>query len=854
MECGICLEEYPEGDLQLHLAMCVVRLVFRCALCGGDYMSKEGLWNHLDLHEIAEESKDLHYQEIKAPHKLHQCTLCNDQRAYSESPYWKHVHHVHDGFFLRCSECGENFRSEKLKNDHSLSYCKARDRSITSKTDDLESVQKISNIIFPIKAEKITSNVELSREEQSNKAIEGNDIPLPGADSRQNEYSRANLNADVDAGNTIVEKEIGVSPIDTAEEKDFPSPVEPFVCHICEITFSSYRKANYHKRIKHGRLQKCPHCPRIIQKEEYQAHLALCAKNRFPCELCDSKFQASRYLTAHMKRVHSDNGSSIDEEPRKEQSSVLPFACDICKSTFSSYAKADYHKIMNHAEGKYDCATCSKKFYWKKHHYLHSKVCDAVQVETKMEITVEETTENLSTVTEWDGELILTDRSDPDVATENLAGDNGSCNKCSHCGKKLSSAVTLSRHILNSHVPVPCKICGITLSSLAQAQYHKKIMHKESRYKCPYCSRNYLEKKRLQNHVSKCVDNTVPCDLCGLMFKNRTTANEHKKRFCRVTKASKKNQNDSFSEQEHSETIDSDLSAKDYSEQKSNLHQEKTSDIQEETDSSNVIEKMLRPLLETGLSGTNCSYCGKEFSNIESLYFHITSVHEVTKCDICGITFTNTSRAKYHKSLVHNSKYKCPHCSMKFFRKYRLQRHVFRCVDLKVSCERCGRKFKDLNAVNDHKKRVCLADKALNEVQEQGQKKADAFQLTCPQQYPNKHDNSQFGEEISFLQDENSSSGSCMTGEYIGIKMEIQVEDTAIQEQESQVPNDGRGKSSSRTSTSVSQFEICKHPQGSISKTVASEDTDYKNGISIKEERPEEEETLIVSLSTTEPF
>lgn len=50
--CEICLEKYPEDELEEHRAMCTAQLVFRCAVCDGDYVSKEGLWNHLDLHEV----------------------------------------------------------------------------------------------------------------------------------------------------------------------------------------------------------------------------------------------------------------------------------------------------------------------------------------------------------------------------------------------------------------------------------------------------------------------------------------------------------------------------------------------------------------------------------------------------------------------------------------------------------------------------------------------------------------------------------------------------------------------------------------------------------------------------------
>lgn len=94
VECEICLEKYQEDDLEQHRETCELRLVLRCSICNEDYMNREGLWNHLDLHENIHD-KELHCQELRVNHKLHQCTLCNDQRGYSESSYLMHVRNIH---------------------------------------------------------------------------------------------------------------------------------------------------------------------------------------------------------------------------------------------------------------------------------------------------------------------------------------------------------------------------------------------------------------------------------------------------------------------------------------------------------------------------------------------------------------------------------------------------------------------------------------------------------------------------------------------------------------------------------------------------------------------------------------
>lgn len=52
IECDSCLGRIQEDELLQHQETCTTLLAFRCAVCLQDYMSKEGLWKHLDLHEV----------------------------------------------------------------------------------------------------------------------------------------------------------------------------------------------------------------------------------------------------------------------------------------------------------------------------------------------------------------------------------------------------------------------------------------------------------------------------------------------------------------------------------------------------------------------------------------------------------------------------------------------------------------------------------------------------------------------------------------------------------------------------------------------------------------------------------
>ncbi|XP_065088624.1 zinc finger protein 616-like [Ochlerotatus camptorhynchus] len=716
VECDICLEDYQEGDLELHREVCVVRLMFRCSLCNGDYVSKEGLWNHLDLHEIADESKELHYQEIKAKHKLHQCVLCNDQRAYSESPYWKHVHDVHDGFFLRCSDCGENFQSESLKNDHDFRHCKARDKTVTADFDALKEAQ------VPIKVENMTSDADhLKRGELSSNANEE-------LHNRLSEHSRVNLNTDHDADNNI-DKESGLPTFNSDKSKDLRSK---FACDICGMKFSSKGSFLRHKRAKYACIermqQKCPCCRRAFQIKEYQAHFALCEKKKFSCTLCPMKFHTSVSLARHNSYYHRRKRAPMNEKQDQNQvknimdktinsaavsssdsssssnvvegtdintakknivdktstgtkcfhcdkecarasilryhmlQSHLPAMCKVCGITFEGARRARYHKIKKHTKPKYECAKCSKTFHFAYKYTAHLNICDAVQGECSI--------------------LILKDRSDPKVTAENPSSES-SCAKCSHCGLEESSADALVRHILIHHEPVACDICGITLPSLLQALHHKKTGHKESNHKCPDCSLQLSGRARFQRHVTKCATLKTLCEFCGKMFKDVKAVEKHRSDSRRAYTKSK--------EQGQTNTETS---------------------LCDENDSCPVMEKMSPPLIENGLSKTKCYYCNEEFSSRGHLIYHLQIVHELTKCGICKITVLGILEVKSHKAKTHmEPKYKCLTCGQKFHRKRLYNAHCFACEQKMDSCKICGCKLKYFSSLKAHNKR-CHPEKS----------------------------------------------------------------------------------------------------------------------------------------------
>ncbi|XP_065088615.1 zinc finger protein 62-like isoform X2 [Ochlerotatus camptorhynchus] len=410
VECEICLEDYKEGDLELHRKMCVLRLMFRCSLCHGDYVSKEGLWNHLDLHEIADESKESHYQEIKAKHKLHQCVLCNDQRAYSESSYWKHVHDVHDGFFLRCSDCGENFRSEKLKNDH---QCKTRDQIEASNLNALETklesmeVEHISyseHLKPSLQNQSSNENAELSNRLSDFSNLESFSEPIVNDKSDQKVVveNSSNETSCTKCSHCGIEE----TSADTLA-RHILIHHEPVACDLCGITFPSLSLALHHKETQHKQSKmKCPHClMQFCVTIRLNTHVSICEKRTVPCECCGKMYTDETAVKRHwskLKYVKSKKkGLKNTKTPPHVKSGLSQTKCDYCNEEFSSpghlihhlqirheltkcnicgitilgISASKNHKIKCHTEPKYECHICERKFHHKIKYLEHSVGC-----------------------------------------------------------------------------------------------------------------------------------------------------------------------------------------------------------------------------------------------------------------------------------------------------------------------------------------------------------------------------------------------------------------------------------------------------------------------------------------------
>lgn len=178
-----------------------------------------------------------------------------------------------------------------------------------------------------------------------------------------------------------------------------------------------------------GKLHKCLRCGRVFRKAKYKEHMPECQKKRFKfaCTICPRRFQISSSLTRHLKAGHCRRRNRKSE---KDDSSYV-------KSTGKTMNPLDKpttrpgNKIV-----KFNSESCSS-----------SNVVEYKDVSLVKTITAS--------------------KSLPSVV------ENRSSTECTYCNKECNQALLLHRHIIHSHEPIECDICGINFQGLSKVRYHK---------------------------------------------------------------------------------------------------------------------------------------------------------------------------------------------------------------------------------------------------------------------------------------------------------------------------------------------------------------------------------------------
>ncbi|EAT45260.1 AAEL003463-PA [Aedes aegypti] len=727
-ECDACSGRFPEDDLPEHRAKCSTRLVFRCGLCNASYLSMEALWNHLDSHEEANGSKDSYCSEEKVSYRLHLCALCNDQRGYQDDDYWEHIHEDHDGFYLKCSECGDHFRSKKLQTDHALNQCKSRR---TTDVPDLLVKQEFISLDLPMHVDRF-DDCSGSNEESPNNPEEE-----PEGDNMEvEEKTMAELpsKAIADTKCPHCAKELHRAAALAVHVKDCHTPTK---CDQCDLVFEGRSRMSYHKSKTH-RTPKyvCPHCPKTFHlKSTYQPHLQAHLKaDSYPCDICEKQCKDLRYLAQHYRRYHfpyahfqklfaalkarEQGDNTAMDEFKVENGAILKEQIkeeDTESESDGEQVSASDHKI-----------TCNSNLQ----DITDGKPCSTV------------------------GSISIKPPDDLKTSKPVVLKPIGTV--CPYCDKDFKNTKIVTGHIECCHEPIVCDVCGITSHGTTEARDHKTKIHAQKLFECVHCPKKLQSKTFYIVHLTKHLnDRKFSCQTCGHRYNKLDNLISHSSNFHKIANAWVKVhstfkdcylqdpelafkhglQKDHIAlitgeptteqpllDESYQPSTDKLIQSIDPMQSNSPLatsskksakteprcpHCDKTYSNRWRLQ-SHIDERHGPATSDTSKTALKCSHCTRVFYANWRLNAHFTECHREVQCEICGESFAGKVQARYHQKKSHTDpQLQCPHCEDKFHLKVQLTRHLTKHVqDRNFPCEICNARFKDQHYLNNHIQRM----------------------------------------------------------------------------------------------------------------------------------------------------
>lgn len=647
------------------------RLIFRCTVCDWTYLSKTGLSDHLDLHEILDEDKELHCQETIVSHKLYECKLCSDQRLYQADLYWQHVNEDHVGLPVdntpikcECPICGDIFGNDELLSHHVDEVHRTIECSMCDVTffDDEELKSHASLHHSAISSEKLTNEVSLNNQIQicsEKHTIQSKDVKtaqIETTESVTDEDTQSQLSFEENsAKNTGIKMEIAVEepalqPLNqiqfdltgcvrnsvlrpetsgrprwknqkqyrcyTIENRTF------FECVTCNETFDKYNSYKWHRTKAHNSMKLfCPHCSKqLFRSIDYRHHVSKCVLKKFSCELCHRRYPTMEALKFHSKECNKiQNPAFITLPSDTVLEEPIKCECTVCGDIFGNEYLLNAH--MN-------CA--------------HNQTSE--------------------------------------VDIQNPSSD-------------LQCTTVSGRSVFE------CVPCQITFSSLNRYNIHKGNMHK-TKYKCPNCFMQFGRKNNFLQHKKQCAvrmleqlaSQSIKCECpeCGELLDNGLLLTDHVQTNHQMTVCII--------------CVKTFLNEYELNSHKLTTHPEST------------------------LSNHPCLHCVKSYSSPEGLKRHMENCGPRV-CNACHRKFPKhnyfmSHMIAYHPHLLHS----CPFCPRKFVEEASCMKHAGYCAQRKYACSQCGVNRKTFSQFKQH---VQLTGHSAEPVVEL-QKVRSQLQLPCP--------------------------------------------------------------------------------------------------------------------------
>ncbi|XP_076764538.1 uncharacterized protein LOC143431580 [Xylocopa sonorina] len=246
----------------------------------------------------------------------------------------------------------------------------------------------------------------------------------------------------------------------------------------------------------------------------------------------DPKLNDNVYESRVNETTLADESQNVTNSEEQQGNTVFSLLTDPCHSD-EELAWSDVLKVMS--DQRYQVAPRPEIGMKLDEKVQKETETQATGTETKVQAETSEVSLKEETKIETEiGETKLDVEVQPNATNVTMENKTQPV-RCEFCDEQFKLKSQLQTHLLTDHSQLSvymCIDCLTCYESESLLSKHRSVRHGNRRYCCEHCQEEFLEKKVLREHVSKCQSHETmhcSCDLCGLISASKQDLIEHMK-------------------------------------------------------------------------------------------------------------------------------------------------------------------------------------------------------------------------------------------------------------------------------------------------------------------------------------